>query len=189
MTGSSFARSRPLGEVEAEPFECLVLVFGVLACDPMAAADIPQRHEERFPLDVNEPRNLPSEREQQMLGRKVLVTEILTRRVGGFEGLAQRLAHLRIRAVGLRQLGNHSLGFVARRHDVDADAMKERQDDALLLPEKDKEKVFGNDLRMRCRAHGVRGPRERFGRLDRPTIRVERHGWKTSLPTSLRMKT
>ena len=72
------ALARRLGEVAAVLLERLVLLLGVLARDAVAAPHLAQRGEQVFAVDA-EP---VGQREQQVLGRQVLVAHLGARPVG-----------------------------------------------------------------------------------------------------------
>ena len=72
-----------LGEVAAVLLERLELLLGVLARDAVAAAHLAQRGEQLLALDA-EP---VGQREQQVLGRQVLVVQLLAGVVGALERL------------------------------------------------------------------------------------------------------
>ncbi len=82
MTGSSLPCLGELGQVAAELLERLVRALGVLRRDALAAAHLLQRGEQRS-------RGSDVEREQQVLGRDVLVLELARLVVGAVEHLAR----------------------------------------------------------------------------------------------------
>ena len=121
MTGSSFPCCGELGEVAAVLPERLVgVASGSCDGDPLVAAHLGQRLLERRPRvapaarsSVAAPWSLPvGEREQQVLGRDVLVLELAHRLLGG----AQHSDELVRRARGLAGLAAHRrAGRRARR--------------------------------------------------------------------------
>ena len=98
--------ARVLGEVTPEPLECLVLLLGVLAGDAVAAAHVLQRAEHRVVGDAEGAEEfadatrtscilLGAHREEEVLGREVVVAEVDALGVGRLEhlvGLGRRAA-------------------------------------------------------------------------------------------------
>ncbi len=137
----------------------------------MAAPDLAERTEQRLTVDAER----VAECQQEVLGREVLVGEVAPQRVGLFEDLAQFLRQLGVRAVGVGQLGQGIGGAVAGRGHVDPHLVEHREDDSLLLAQKGDQEMGGHDLGVRGGPSGLTGRRERLGRLECPTIRIERH--------------
>ena len=101
-----------LGEVAAVPLERLVLLLGVLAGDAVAAPDLAAaRSAARSRLDA-EP---VGQREQQVLGREVLVVQ-LARASSAVSSTASQLRDRDgLAAVGLGSLADRLVGPVAQR--------------------------------------------------------------------------
>ena len=83
-----FAAPGPFREVEAEPLERLILVFRVLAGDPVTPSNLANGAEQGFVIEAAQHGGLPVEGEEQMLGRQVFVGEVLTYLVGLVEDVA-----------------------------------------------------------------------------------------------------
>ena len=143
-----FALAGPLGEVETEPLERLVLILRVLAGDAMASPHLAKRGEQGLVVDPAETLALAVQRKQEMLGREVLVGEVLANLVGLVEDVAKGPAELGLGAIGVGQFVENEFGLVARSDDVDLDPVQEREDNALLLAEQGEQQVFRNDLRV-----------------------------------------
>ena len=171
-----FALAGPLGEVEAEPLERLVLILGVLAGDAMTSPHLAKRREQGLVVDPAEALALAVQREQEMLGGEVLVGEVLAHLIGFVEDVAEGPAELGLGAIGVGQFVEDEFGLVARGDDVDLDPVQERKDNPLFLAEQGEQQVFRNDLRVRSGPTEFGGCREGFGCFERPTIGIERHG-------------
>ena len=171
-----FALAGPLGEVETEPLERLVLILGVLAGDAMASPHLAKRGEQGLVVDPAEALALAVQGEQKMLGGEVLVGEVLTNLVGFVKDVAKGPAELGLGAVGVGQLVEDEFGLVARSDDVDLDPVQEREDNAFLLAEQGEQQVFRNDLRVRGGPTELGGRREGLGCFECPAIGIERHG-------------
>ena len=88
-----------LGEITSVALERLELLLGVLARDSVRSAHVAQRGEELFTGAVE----AVDHREQQVLGRQVLVVELLALVVGALHHLVELAADPRLAAVRLRQ--------------------------------------------------------------------------------------
>ena len=103
MTGSILP-ARGLGEVAAVLLERLVLLFGVVARDPVRAAHLAQRVEHRVARDAERAHEVADatgdvgHREQQVLGREVLVVELRALLVGRSRAAGTRPARAARRA-------------------------------------------------------------------------------------------
>ena len=86
------------------------------------------------------------QRQQEVLGGEVLVVEVGALRVGRVEHLLELAADAGLAAVGLGQLADGVVGGVPHRERGQADALEDRQDDALLLAQQRGEQVVGGDL-------------------------------------------
>ena len=82
MTGSSLPSRAACGEVAPVLLERLVLLLGVLAGDAVAAPHLAQRAEQL--LAARRPAGRPGQ--QQVLGRQVLVAQLLAGGLGAVEG-------------------------------------------------------------------------------------------------------
>ena len=110
-----------------------------------------------------------------MFGGEVLVGELRSLLVGGVEDLLQLAAHARLAPVGLRQLADGVVGGVAHRERREAEALDDREDDALVLPEERRQQVVGSDLGVVLGLGHVDGAADRLLGLLGPTVRVESH--------------
>ena len=86
------------------------------------------------------------------------------------------LAHARVAAVGLGQLVDRLGHLVAHRQRGLAGLLQDREDDALLLAEQGAEQVVGRDLGVAVGTGVVDGRVEGLLGLQRPAVRIERHG-------------
>ena len=98
MTGSIFPARAVLGEVAAVLLERLVLLLRVLRGDAVAAAHLLHRGEQLLALDA-EP---VDQRQEEVLGRQVLVVELGPLRVGRVHDLLELAGQAGLAAVGLR---------------------------------------------------------------------------------------
>ena len=119
------ALPRVLGEVAAEALERLVLLFGVLARDAVAAADFLQRRQDRVVGDAEPAQEVAhaagdvGHGEEEVLGGEVVVAEVAALGVGRFEHRVAVGGQLRLLgglAVHLGQAGERLLDPVA--HDL-----------------------------------------------------------------------
>ena len=86
------------------------------------------------------------QRQEQVLGRQVLVVQLGPLRVGRVDDLLELAGHAGLAAVRLRQLADGVVGRVAHRERGQPDALQDRQHDALLLAQQRGEQVVGGDL-------------------------------------------
>ena len=140
------------GEVATELLECLVLLFGVLAGDPVAAAHLLERAEHGVVGDAERAQQIAhaagdlAHREQQVLGGEVVVAEVGALAVGGFEGGVRRGRQLRLLrglAVDLRQRSQRLVDPVAHRLGGDAQPLQHRQHHTLGLRHQRGQQVLG----------------------------------------------
>ena len=153
MTGSSLPAARRLGEVAAVLLERLVLLLGVLRRDAVAAPHLGQRCEHllaggavetllrRRPLLVGH-----GQREQQVLGREVVVVQLGRVLRRGLEDRGRAPSRWRLAAVRLGQTRQRLLGAVPQRQRVEPDLADDRQDHAVVLRKQGDEQVVGGDL-------------------------------------------
>ncbi len=148
------ALARELGEIAAVALQRLVAVLGVPVVDALVPPDLLEHAQQRIAADAGAPQHLGrrrlrvDEREQQVLGRDVLVLERL--------GLAQRLLEdavelrrdARGRALGLRQRRERAIDVGLNGPDVRAELAERRGDDPTLLGEKGLQQLLGRDLGM-----------------------------------------
>ena len=175
-----------LGEVAAVLLERLVLLLGVVARDAVRAAHLAQGVEHRVARDAERADEVADaaghvgHREQQVLGRQVLVVELLPLLVGRFEhaergGREPRVANGRPR--DLRKLRELLVDPTTDRADVDTDPLEHAGHDAFRLVEQGAQHVLGRDLGVAgVAAQRLRGA-DRFLRLARELVRVECHGY------------
>ena len=153
MTGSSLPSRAVLGEVAAVLLERLVLLLGVLAGDAVAAAHLAQRREQLLAAHAE----AVGQRQQEVLGRQVLVAQLLARGVGRVERLLwSRASQALVAAVRLGQLRRRP-----RRRALRTDEGREppasagRAGRRVLLAEQRGEQVVGRDLGVGCSARGL----------------------------------
>ena len=103
----------------------------------MAAAHLLHRGEQLLAFDAE----AVGQRQEQVLGRQVLVVQLGPLRVGRIHHLLELAGHAGLAAVGLRQLADGVVGRVAHRERRQPDALEDRQDDALLLAQQRGEQV------------------------------------------------
>ena len=137
----------------------------------MAAAHLLHGGEQLLPLDAE----AVGEGEQEVLGGEVLVGELGPLRVGGVDHLLELAADAGLAAVGLGQLADGVVGRVAHGERREADALEDREDDALLLAQQRGEQVVGGDLGVALGLGRVDGAADRLLGLLGPAVRVERH--------------
>ena len=152
--GVELALAGELGEVAAVLLEGLVAVLGVRVAHGLVAADVLEDAQQRVARDAGAGERLAGgrlradEREQQVLGRDVLVLQAL--------GLAQRLLEdavelrrdVRLRALRAGQGSERLLHVGEDRPGVRAQLPEGGRDDAALLPEQRHEQVLGRHLRV-----------------------------------------
>ncbi len=173
-----------LGEVAPVLLERLVLLLGVLARDAMRSAHGLQRvehglarHTER-PQEVADATRHGGHREQQVLGRQVVVVQAAALLVRRLEHAVRvgRQRGLLLRAVHLRELRERLVDAVAQRLRRDAHALEHGQHDTLGLAEEAGEQVLGRDLRVVAVAReGLRGTDGLAG-LAGEAVGVQGHG-------------
>ena len=166
------ALARRLGEVAPVLLEGLVLLLGVLAGDAVAPSHLLERLQQLFAGDAH----LVGEREQQVLGRQVLVVEVLAELVGLVEQLVGGLPEAGLAPVGLGQLLDGVGHLVAHGQRRLADLLQDRQHHALLLAEQGGEEVVGGDLGVAGGARQLDGGVERLLGLEGPAVGIEGHG-------------
>ena len=147
--GIELALAGRLGEVPAVLLERLELLLGVLAGDAVAASHLAERSEEVLTADVE----LVGEREQQVLGRQVLVAHLPAGPVAAVEGLLEGPREADVAPVGLREARDRVVGRVAHGQRLLARPREDRQHHAFLLAEERGEQVVVRDLGV-----AVRGP-------------------------------
>jgi hypothetical protein len=150
--GIELALARGLGEVAAVALERLVAVLGVGVVDALVPPDLLEHAQQRVAGDAGAPQHLGrgrlrvDEREQQVLGRDVLVLERL--------GLAQRLLEdaielrrdARGRALGPRERRERAIDLGQDGPGIRAELTERGGDDPTLLAEKRLKKLLGRDL-------------------------------------------
>ncbi len=161
-----------LGEVAAEALERLVLLLRVLVGDPVRAADRLDRLREV--VAGGETVDGLGERQQQVLGRHVLVTELGHLALGGAEDVEQ-LA----RGGGLPGAGRDrrkpvqlAAGLAAHGGGVGADLAQDRADEAILLVEQSQQQVLRRGLGVRAVGGKPDRGLQRLLGLDRETVEL-----------------
>jgi len=182
--GVELAFARVLREIATEPLERLVLLLGVLAGDPVAAAHLLERAEHGFVGDTESAEEIADatgharHRQEEVLGGEVVVAEVGALGVGGLEhliGVRRELGLLGGLPVDLGQTGQGLVRAVADRLGGHADPLEHRQHDALGLADQRGEQVLGCDLRVVPFAgERLRGA-ERLAGLAGQLVGVERH--------------
>ena len=110
------------------------------------------------------------EREQQVLGRDVLVAERLRFLLGLVEDLVQLARERRLRVALLGNRAVSALDLLAELRDVDAELLEDGHDDALVLRQQGEQQMEVVDERI-AGAPGQRdGLVERFGGFDGQTV-------------------
>src|SRR5207244_2403147 len=139
-----------LGQVDAELLQRLVRVLGVLAGDPGGAADLAERLEQRLRGGARRGQHglglsaVGGQPDQQVLGRDVLVVELLGPAGRGGDRGQQRAGHLRRAqrgAAGPRQPAESLLGLLGDQRRVGADRAEQRGGGAVRLLEQRQEQV------------------------------------------------
>ena len=149
--GVELAPAGRLGEVAPVALERLVLLLGVLARDPVAAAHRLQRVEERRRRSDADA-DVGQRQRGGVLGGEIVVAEVLAGAVGRLEGprRCRARAGLLGAAVDLGLAGEGLVDPVDERCGGDAHAFQDGQDDALGLAEQGGEQVLGLDLGCCC---------------------------------------
>ena len=171
MTGSSLPVARRLGEVAAVLLERLVLLLGVLAGDPVAAAHLAQRAQQ-------------TPRGRRRAGRPAPAAGARwtgTRRAARWRAASaasrtcgELAAQVRARcAVGLGQPLDRLVGRVAHRHGAGPTLSRIGQDHALLLAQEGDQQVVGRDLGVGVGLRRLDGGVDRLLGLERPPVRIE----------------
>ncbi len=157
------ALARELREVLRVLLERLVLVLGALVGDAAAAPHVLQGGEDGGLRETEREKRFRGgglavleEREEEVLGRDVVVLELRGDLLGEVEQLHEGGGEARLGVLAgdvreLREELRDLLRGLARR---DADALEERGHDAAFLLEESVREVFRRDLRVACR----RGP-------------------------------
>ena len=161
MTGSSLPCSALLGQVAAELLERADSVLGGLVGDAVRAADLGDRLRQAVLRGAGGAQRVArlgavaGQREQQVLGRDVLVLELAHLALG----VAQDPDELAGRAGGLaagadRGQRRRARTCVSRAHGggVGAELGEHGRDDAAVLLEQHDEQVLGRDLRVAARS-------------------------------------
>ena len=174
-----------LGQVAAETLERAVLVLGVLVGDAVAAADLGQRLEQMVVAGavrsqrVTGPAGMLRDREQQVLGRDVLVIQLAHLGLGGRGGSGRarssRPAGSAVAAPWI--FGSASRACVVRLANgrrVDAELAQHGHDDASVLLEQDREQVLGHRLGIAALIGEPLRGLERLLGLDRETVWLHR---------------
>ena len=122
--GVELALGGDLGQVTAVLLERLVGRLGIFGGDPLAAANLGERGEQLLRLDAQ----AFVHGEQEMLGREVLVGQVLAGQVCVVEDARELFAHLRcVAAVGAGQGPKPILDLVAQRQGRNADPLQQRK--------------------------------------------------------------
>ena len=168
ITGSSLPCSATCGQVAAEALERLVLLLGALVGDAVGAAHLGERLQQPLAVGADGAQRSPGgrrcsrEREQQVLGRDVVVAELARpRRSARAQHVGQVCRGLgalaRDAGAELRQLLQRAVELVGEGFDVDAElgqhaAARRRLASRRLTvepsPEQAPEQVRGDDLRV-----------------------------------------
>jgi hypothetical protein len=112
-----------LGEVAAVLLERLELLLGVLARDAVAAPHVAQGRQELLPIDAE----AVGHGQQQVLGREIVVTELLAGGVGDVEHLGELPGGAGLAtAVGLGQALDGLVGAVAHHEGRQAELLQHR---------------------------------------------------------------
>jgi hypothetical protein len=183
--GVDLPRACGLGEVAAVLLERLVLVFGVVARDAMRTPHLTERIEHGIVGDPERTQEISDatgdvgHREQEVLGRQVLVVELRALLVGRLEelergGRERCVAHGR--AAHLRPATERFVDANAHRAHVDADALEHAVDDTLGLLEQRAQEVFGRDLGVTGLSAGRLRGADRLLGLACELVGIECHG-------------
>ena len=162
MTGSILPAPREIGEVARVALQRLVLVLGVRVGDAGGSAHFLQSLQERIPLRAGFREQAPrfaafllGERDQEVLGRDVLVAELLRDLEGAVEdaGELPRGRRLRGCARHFRPPVEDSFDFPSQRRGIDAELLEDRNDDSFVaLREQSEQQVLRRKLRIAARA-------------------------------------
>ena len=149
-----------LGQVDAVLLQRLIGLLRVLAGDPGAAADLAERLEQRVGRGAGRRQDglgvaaVGGQADEQVLGRDVLVAELLGPAGRGGDRRLQRPGHLRGAergAAGARQPGQALLGLLGDQRRVGADRPEQRGGGAVRLLDQRQQQVQGFDLRAAVR--------------------------------------
>jgi hypothetical protein len=117
------------------------------------------------------------QRQEQVLGRDELVLHRIGFALGSFEDAAEFLAQLRRRAARhageMAQFGLHDFVQLAA---VDADAIEDRADDAVVFGQERRQQVQRVDLRMPAVGRQLLGASHRLLGLERLFVESKCHG-------------
>ena len=178
--GVELALARRFGEVARVALERLILILGRLVGDAMRAAHGLERLEQRV---VRRARRVEQslalgtlgvrQREQQMLGRHVLVAELLRFVFGAIEDLVQlaRGGGLSVALLGIAV--DLARDLLAQLRDAGAELLEDGNDDALVLLEEGGEQMEVEDDRIAVLASDADGVVERFAGFDGESIGVD----------------
>jgi hypothetical protein len=146
-------------QVAPELLERLVGALGVLRGHPLRAAHLLERSEQLVAVDE-------IQRQQQVLGRDVLVLELAHLLLGAIEHLRERGRGVRLLggAFQARPSGEPCLGLGAKRPDLVTGTLAERA--GKLLVEEREHEVLGVDLRVAAPARELARGRHGLLRLD-----------------------
>ena len=172
------------GEVAPEPLEGLVLVLGVLARDPVAAAHVLERGEHGVVGDAEAAQEVTDaarhlgHREEDVLGGEIVVVETGALLVGGLEDPVRVLRQLGLLGGLPVHLGKALQGFldpVPHRPGRDSDPLEHRQDHALGLADQRREQVLGRHLAVVLLPRQGLRRLEGFSRLAGESVGIEWH--------------
>ena len=178
------ALARVLGEVAPEAFERLVLLLGVLTGHSVAPTHLLQRRQHGVACDAQAPEEVAhaardvGHREQEMLGREIVVTEVGALSVCRFERRVCVLRELRLLrglSVHLRESAQQLVHPVAHDLARHADALEHGEDHALGLRDECGEQVLGRDLGVVVLPRQRLGGTQRLAGLVGQLVGVERH--------------
>ena len=180
--GIELALPRELRQVAAVALERLVLRLGVLVGDALGAADVDERPVERVLRDTGLPQDaarcpvaLLGDRDEEVLGRAVVVLEPLHLLPGGVEDGLEPGAHvLPARPADLREAADLGLDVPPDRLRPGAELRQEGADDAILLLDEREQEMLGLELLVTLAIRQPLGGLNRLLGLDGELVEAKR---------------
>ncbi len=173
--GIELALARDFGEIASEALQRLVLALWLLIGDAMGAAHSLERRQQVFAAYALGREQLAragtllfGEREQQVLGRDIGITQRLRVLIRAVEHARQLARQRRLDAATglLGEALDLALGFGLKLRDVEPGLLQQRHDDAFLLLQEGVEQMRIVDDRIASRPSQRSGLLERLSGLD-----------------------
>ena len=159
------------GEITGVLLEALILVFGVLCGDAMRTADLAQRLNNLFAIELE----MICHRQEQVFGRQVVVAKISACLVSALEGLDQLPGLLDVAAECLWKGLQLFVEPVSNNHRLLTHPLQDGQHHTIGLTDERQQQVLGRYLWVRFGLRELLGCNKAFASLLGPLIRVDCH--------------